>query len=87
MRLVMLLTSGVSYLVNEPWPDAKYRNADEMNFEHPLTMLVWLTSVISIATTYLVSYLLIADLGDARSGGSSPRSSPAARSPARSSPN
>jgi K(+)-stimulated pyrophosphate-energized sodium pump len=63
MRLVMLLTSGVSYLINEFIARAKYVHADEMDFEHPLTMLIFLTSLISIATTYLFSYLLIPDLG------------------------
>jgi K(+)-stimulated pyrophosphate-energized sodium pump len=43
---------------------AKYKNADKMNFEHPLTMLVILTSVVSIAMTFGVSYGLIRDLGD-----------------------
>jgi K(+)-stimulated pyrophosphate-energized sodium pump len=63
MRLVMLLTSGVSYLINESVARAKYLHADEMDFEHPLTSLIFLTSIISIATTYLFSYLLIPDLG------------------------
>jgi K(+)-stimulated pyrophosphate-energized sodium pump len=63
MRLVMLLTSGISYLINEAIARAKYLHADEMDFEHPLTMLIFLTSAVSIATTYLFSYLLIPDLG------------------------
>ncbi len=64
MRLVMVLTSGVSYLVNEMVARARYRTADEMDYEKPLTSLVWLTSVLSIASTYLASFLLIQDLGD-----------------------
>jgi K(+)-stimulated pyrophosphate-energized sodium pump len=64
MRLVMLLTSGVSYLINEAITRAKYHLADEMDFEHPLTMLIFLTSFVSIGTTYLFSYLLIPDLGN-----------------------
>ena len=63
MRLVMLLTSGVSYLINESIARSKYLHADEMDFEHPLTMLIFLTSVVSIAMTYIFSYLLIPNLG------------------------
>src|SRR5207237_7544438 len=43
---------------------ARYKNAMAMNFEHPLTVLVWLTSIVSVATTYAISYLLIPGLGD-----------------------
>src|SRR5690606_3937022 len=43
---------------------AKYKEADEMEFEHPLTSLVWVTSLVSVAVTYGVSHALIADLGD-----------------------
>jgi K(+)-stimulated pyrophosphate-energized sodium pump len=64
MRLVMVLTSGVSYLINEAFAKAKYGNADEMDFEHPLTSLVWLTSFLSIVTTYIASWVMIRDLGD-----------------------
>src|SRR5205823_611762 len=42
---------------------AKYKNADIMNFEAPLTFLVWLTSILSVGVTYAVSYLLIPTLG------------------------
>ena len=64
MRLVMVLTSGVSYLLNESLAKSKYQDADEMDFEKPLTNLVWLTSALSIATTYIASFLLIRTLGD-----------------------
>jgi K(+)-stimulated pyrophosphate-energized sodium pump len=64
MRLVMVLTSGISYLLNESVARAKYLNADEMDFEQPLTKLVWLTSALSILSTYIASYVLIRDLGD-----------------------
>jgi K(+)-stimulated pyrophosphate-energized sodium pump len=64
MRLVMVLTSGASYLINEAIAHARYHNATEMDYEKPLTSLVWLTSVVSIASTYLASFLLIQDLGD-----------------------
>jgi len=64
MRLVMVITSGASYLINEAFAKARYGNADEMDFEKPLTNLVFLSSALSIAATYAVSYLLIGDLGD-----------------------
>jgi K(+)-stimulated pyrophosphate-energized sodium pump len=64
MRLVMVLTSGASYLINESFAKAKYAAANEMDFEKPLTNLVWLTSFLSIITTYVASYFLIQDLGD-----------------------
>jgi K(+)-stimulated pyrophosphate-energized sodium pump len=64
MRIVMVIASGGSYLINEALAKAKYSNADKMNFEAPLTSLVWLTSIISVALTYVASYLLIKDLGD-----------------------
>ncbi|HEY9423071.1 MAG TPA: sodium-translocating pyrophosphatase [Thermoanaerobaculia bacterium] len=62
MRIMMIITSGVSYGVNEGIAKARYGNADTMNFEAPLTSLVWLTSVLSIVVTYVASYLLIPDL-------------------------
>jgi K(+)-stimulated pyrophosphate-energized sodium pump len=64
MRLVMVITSAVSYLLNETIAKARYGNAENMNFERPLGSLVWLTSIISIMATYLTSYALIADIGD-----------------------
>ena len=64
MRIMMVVASGVSYLINEAVARARYGNADEMNYEAPLTSLVWLTSLVSVALTYLVSYMLLPDLGD-----------------------
>jgi K(+)-stimulated pyrophosphate-energized sodium pump len=64
MRIVMILASGISYLINQAIAGARYRNAAKMNFEAPLTFLVWLTSIVSVLLTYAVSYFLIADLGD-----------------------
>jgi K(+)-stimulated pyrophosphate-energized sodium pump len=64
MRIVMIIASGASYLLNEMVVKARYGNADQMNYEHPLTQLVWVTSLVSVALTYLVSYFLIPDLGD-----------------------
>ncbi len=64
MRVMMIITSGVSYMINAAVAKARYSNADKMNFEDPLTFLVWLTSIISIIVTYIASDLLIADVGD-----------------------
>jgi K(+)-stimulated pyrophosphate-energized sodium pump len=57
------VASGLSYLINETIQRGRYGHADKMNFEQPLTVLVWLTSVVSIVLTFIVSYLLIGDLG------------------------
>jgi K(+)-stimulated pyrophosphate-energized sodium pump len=62
MRVMMIIASGGSYLLNETFAKARYGNADKFNYEAPLTKLVWLTSIVSIALTYLVSYLLIPEL-------------------------
>ena len=64
MRVMMVIASGLSYFLNEAVAKARYGNVDKMNYETPLTSLVWLTSVISIAATYLVSYLMIPDIGN-----------------------
>ncbi len=64
MRIMMIIASGISYLVNEAIAKARYINADNMNYESPLTSLVWLTSIVSVVLTYIVSYMLIPDLGD-----------------------
>ena len=63
MRVMMIIASGASYLMNEVWSKASYGNAATMNFESPLTRLVWLTSIVSVILTYLVSHWLIPDLG------------------------
>jgi len=62
MRIMMIVTSGVSYLINETIAKARYGNADTMNFEAPLTSLVWLTSILSVVVTYAISYLMIPNL-------------------------
>ncbi|MBI5863145.1 MAG: sodium-translocating pyrophosphatase, partial [Planctomycetes bacterium] len=62
MRVIMVLASGLSYFLNEGFAKGKYGHADKMNFEHPLTSLVFITSGVSIALTYVASYLLIPDL-------------------------
>jgi K(+)-stimulated pyrophosphate-energized sodium pump len=63
MRVMMIIASGLSYLLNEAWSKASYGTATTMNFEVPLTRLVWLTSIVSVVITYAVSYLLIPTLG------------------------
>src|SRR6266542_3137723 len=63
MRVIMIVTAAVSYWINGAVASARFRNADRFNFETPLTTLVWLTSIISIGLTYLISYLLIPTLG------------------------
>ena len=64
MRVAMLVSSSAAYFLNGAIAKAKYRNADEMDFEAPLTSLVWITSIVSIALTFFVSYLMIPTLGD-----------------------
>jgi K(+)-stimulated pyrophosphate-energized sodium pump len=63
MRVMMLVSSAVSYFLNGAIAKAKYGSVNEMNFEAPLTTLVWLTSIVSIALTYLISYFIIPTLG------------------------
>ena len=63
MRVMMILTSGISYVLNEIRATSKYGTVDKMNFEEPLTFLVWLTSIVSVIVTFGASYLLISDLG------------------------
>lgn len=64
MRLMMVISSYVSYEVNGMLQKSKFGNADKMNFEAPLTSLVWITSLVSVAMTYIVSYLLIPNMAD-----------------------
>jgi len=63
MRIIMLVASAAAYFINGFIAKAKYGNADDMNFEAPLTSLVWITSFVSIALTYLASWLIIPELG------------------------
>src|SRR5438094_2204304 len=63
MRIIMLVASAAAYFINGFIAKAKYGNADEMNFEAPLTSLVWITSFVSIGLTYLASWLIIPSLG------------------------
>ncbi len=63
MRVGMVFTSAISYWINDFFAKKTFEHADKMNFEHPLTSLVWITSIISVAMTYGLSYLLIPELG------------------------
>ena len=64
MRVAMLVSSAGAYFLNGAIAKAKYANSDEMDFETPLTSLVWLTSIISIIVTFIVTYYMIPTLGD-----------------------
>ncbi len=62
MRILMVVTSLVSYWINDAVSKAVWGSAKDFNLEHPLTNLVWITSIVSIAVTYVASYLLLAPL-------------------------
>jgi K(+)-stimulated pyrophosphate-energized sodium pump len=64
MRIVMVVTSALSYFINETIVKGSAGTADKMNFEKPLTQLVWVTSIVSIISTFVASYALIHHLGD-----------------------
>jgi K(+)-stimulated pyrophosphate-energized sodium pump len=64
MRVMMIVSSGGSYFLNAAVTRSRYKNATKMNFEAPLTSLVWLTSIVSIILTFVVSYLLIGGTTD-----------------------
>ncbi|MCL2448837.1 MAG: sodium-translocating pyrophosphatase, partial [Polyangiaceae bacterium] len=63
MRILMIISSAISYFVNEAITKARYADADKLNFEAPLTQLVWITSIVSILFTFAASYALIPTLG------------------------
>lgn len=62
MRILMIVTSVVSFWINGFIANAKYKGKDDLDFEQPLTSLVWITSVFSIIVTYVASYIMIPDL-------------------------
>ncbi|HOP85360.1 MAG TPA: sodium-translocating pyrophosphatase [Syntrophorhabdaceae bacterium] len=64
MRILMILTSLVSYFVNLGITNSVYGSKKKFNFEQPLTNLVWITSAISIIVTFWASYMLLGDLND-----------------------
>lgn len=59
MRIIMVIASAASYWINDLLAKGKYLNSKTMNYEHPLTVLVFLTSGVSIALTYAASYLML----------------------------
>jgi K(+)-stimulated pyrophosphate-energized sodium pump len=62
MRVMMVISSGIGYFVNGIIAKSRFGNAAKFNFETPLTTLVWLTSLLSIALTYVISAFMIPDL-------------------------
>ncbi|WP_341729137.1 sodium-translocating pyrophosphatase [Brooklawnia sp.] len=64
IRIVMVLAAFISYAINSALTKARYADADRMDFEAPLSQLVWLTSIVCIALTYLTSYAMISNLDD-----------------------
>jgi K(+)-stimulated pyrophosphate-energized sodium pump len=62
MRILMIVTSIVSYWINRAYSQARFGKKDDLDFEQPLTSLVWITSVLSIIVTFVASYMMIGDL-------------------------
>ena len=62
MRVMMIIASAAAYYLNERWTRAQYENSDEMDFEVPLTRLVWITSIVSVVITYAVSWAVVPSL-------------------------
>jgi K(+)-stimulated pyrophosphate-energized sodium pump len=63
MRIMMVIASGLSYLASNAVSKRQFASATKMNFEIPLTQLVWVTSIVSVILTYVLSYLTIPNLG------------------------
>ncbi|HXX68489.1 MAG TPA: sodium-translocating pyrophosphatase [Polyangiaceae bacterium] len=63
MRVLMIVSSAISYFINEAITKARYGDAQKLNFEAPLTQLVWITSIVSVLFTFAASYALIPTLG------------------------
>ena len=68
MRILMIITSLISYFVNDAVSKSLFSGKKEFNFEHPLTNLVWITSIVSIVVTFVASYVLLADLPHVEGG-------------------
>jgi len=62
MRVMMIIASAAAYYLNEQWTRSQYENSEEMDFEVPLTRLVWITSIVSVVITYIVSWAVVPDL-------------------------
>jgi len=63
MRVMMIIASAASYFINNAIATARYAKADKMNFEAPLTSLVWITSILSVIVTFVISAITIPSLG------------------------
>src|SRR5689334_9077199 len=59
MRVMMIIASALSYFINDTIAKSRYKNSDSMNFEAPLTSLVWITSIVSVVITFVISYVTI----------------------------
>ncbi|MFA5972427.1 MAG: sodium-translocating pyrophosphatase [Lentimicrobiaceae bacterium] len=64
MRILMVITSIAAFYINKVYTNAKYRDAVDLDFERPLTTLVWITSILSIIVTFAVSYIMLGDLAN-----------------------
>jgi K(+)-stimulated pyrophosphate-energized sodium pump len=63
MRIMMLVSSAAAYFLNSAVARARFADADVMNFETPLTSLVWVTSIVSIVLTYIISAVIVPEIG------------------------
>ncbi|HAX47836.1 MAG TPA: sodium-translocating pyrophosphatase [Ignavibacteria bacterium] len=64
MRILMIITSIGSFYINGIWAKAKYGKDEDIDFEKPLTSLVWITSIFSIIVTFVISKVMIGHLPD-----------------------
>jgi len=62
MRILMVITSVVAYWINKAYCKAKYAGKENLDFEKPLTSLIWIASALSIAVTYIVSYMQLGNV-------------------------
>ena len=63
VRAAMILAAWAAYAINKTWVRLRYADAERMNFETPLTTLVWLTSALCIVLTYAATWLVLSGLG------------------------
>ncbi|MBU3072680.1 sodium-translocating pyrophosphatase [Clostridium estertheticum] len=59
MRILMVVTSIAAFYINRAYSDMKYSNTDDLDFEQPLTNLIWISSILSIIVIFVVSYLIL----------------------------
>jgi K(+)-stimulated pyrophosphate-energized sodium pump len=62
MRIMMIVTSVLSFGINRTLSQIRFSKKDDIDFEVPLTSLVWITSIVSIIITFIVSYFMIGSL-------------------------